>query len=166
MTDPFLLHGHGGRSPIPRRTRPRSDTLPQEFSAEPSEARTVIGMLVRSVGTLDVRTRGRSRRQIRFVWVKFVPTIGRHEHQLRGSPANCLLMLAVGSSLQVEPVASLCAVAVNAGSRLVIINRDPAPYDHLAVEVIREPIGTAVPRICATLSAASQAPQERGRVAA
>ncbi|OJF14354.1 SIR2 family NAD-dependent protein deacylase [Couchioplanes caeruleus] len=62
------------------------------------------------------------------------------------------LMLVVGSSLLVEPVASLCAVAVNAGSRLVIVNRDPTPYDDLATAVIREPIGTAVPRICAALA--------------
>ncbi len=91
------------------------------------------------------------------------PTMVSHAERI---VANSLLMLAVGSSLQVEPVASLCAVAVNAGGRLVIINRDPTPYDHLAVEVIREPIGTAVPRICATLGAAAQAPQERGGVAA
>ena len=65
---------------------------------------------------------------------------------------NSGLLLAVGSSLQVEPVASLCAVAVNAGQRLVIVNRDPTPYDRLAAEVIREPIGAALPRICATLA--------------
>ncbi len=68
--------------------------------------------------------------------------------------AHTGLMLAVGSSLQVEPVASLCAVAVNAGHRLVIVNRDPTPYDDLAVEVIREPIGSALPRICAALGKA------------
>ncbi|MEV4642258.1 Sir2 family NAD-dependent protein deacetylase [Actinoplanes sp. NPDC049548] len=62
------------------------------------------------------------------------------------------LMLVVGSSLQVEPVASLCAVAVNGGNRLVIVNRDPTPYDSLATAVVREPIGTVVPRICAALS--------------
>ena len=66
--------------------------------------------------------------------------------------AHSELMLAVGTSLQVEPVASLCAVAVNAGHPLVIVNRDPTPYDDLAVEVIREPIGEALPRICAALS--------------
>jgi NAD-dependent deacetylase len=64
------------------------------------------------------------------------------------------LMLAIGSSLQVEPAASLCAVAVNAGAHLVIVNRDPTPYDDLAVEVVREPIGTAVPRITAQLTGA------------
>jgi NAD-dependent deacetylase len=67
--------------------------------------------------------------------------------------AHSGLMLAVGTSLRVEPVASLCAVAVNAGNRLVIVNRDPTPYDDIADEVIREPIGTALPSIVAELSA-------------
>jgi NAD-dependent deacetylase len=71
--------------------------------------------------------------------------------------ANAQLMLAVGTSLQVEPVASLCAVAVNAGHRLVIVNRDPTPYDDLAVAVIREPIGEALPRICAALGGITRA---------
>jgi NAD-dependent deacetylase len=75
-------------------------------------------------------------------------TMARAEKVVRASQ----LMLAIGSSLQVEPAASLCAVAVNAGARLVIVNRDPTPYDHLADEVVREPIGTAVPRIVAALT--------------
>ncbi len=60
---------------------------------------------------------------------------------------DCDLMLAVGSTLTVEPAASLCAIAAEAGVRLVIVNRDPTPYDALATAVIREPIGQAVPRI-------------------
>ncbi len=68
--------------------------------------------------------------------------------------ANAQLMLVVGSSLQVEPVASLCAVAVNAGNRLVIVNRDPTSYDDIALDVIREPIGVSLPRICAAISGA------------
>ncbi|MCW2916586.1 MAG: NAD-dependent deacetylase [Actinomycetia bacterium] len=67
------------------------------------------------------------------------------------------LFLAVGSSLMVEPAAGLCAAAVESGATLVIVNRDPTPYDHLATEVIREPIGTAVPRICAALVAQAAA---------
>ncbi|GAA0951503.1 SIR2 family NAD-dependent protein deacylase [Virgisporangium aurantiacum] len=65
--------------------------------------------------------------------------------------AHSGLLVAVGTSLQVEPVASLCAVAVNAGNRLVIVNRDPTPYDAIADEVIREPIGEALPRIASLL---------------
>ena len=58
---------------------------------------------------------------------------------------SCDLFLAIGSTLTVEPAASLCALAAGAGAALVIVNRDPTPYDGLAAEVIREPIGTAVP---------------------
>lgn len=62
------------------------------------------------------------------------------------------VFLAIGSSLRVEPAAALCAVAVRAGARLVIVNRDPTPYDELAAEKITEPIGTAVPRLCKELA--------------
>jgi len=34
---------------------------------------------------------------------------------------------------------------------VVIVNADATPYDGLAAEVIREPIGTAVPRIAGQL---------------
>ncbi|GAA3123010.1 NAD-dependent protein deacetylase [Planomonospora alba] len=64
----------------------------------------------------------------------------------------CEVFLAVGTSLQVQPAASLVRVAVDAGARLVIVNGEPTPYDHLADEVIDEPIGVAVPRLCASLS--------------
>jgi NAD-dependent deacetylase len=57
------------------------------------------------------------------------------------------LLLAVGSSLQVEPAASLCRVAVERGADLVIVNRDPTPYDDLASDVIRDEITEAVPAI-------------------
>jgi NAD-dependent deacetylase len=57
------------------------------------------------------------------------------------------LFLAIGSTLTVEPAASLCAVAVRAGAPLVIVNRDPTPYDSLAIAIIREPISLAVPGI-------------------
>jgi NAD-dependent deacetylase len=32
----------------------------------------------------------------------------------------------------------------DAGARLVIVNAEPTPYDDMADEVIREPIGTAL----------------------
>ena len=57
------------------------------------------------------------------------------------------LFLAVGSTLTVEPAASLCAVAAEAGARLIIVNRDPTPYDRLATAVISQPIGEVVPDI-------------------
>jgi NAD-dependent deacetylase len=69
----------------------------------------------------------------------------------------CDLFLAIGSTLTVEPAASLCRVAVEGGARLVIINRDPTPYDGDAIAVIRDPIGEAVPRIAGQLLATSPA---------
>ena len=69
----------------------------------------------------------------------------------------CDLFLAIGSTLIVEPAASLCGIAAQAGGSLVIINRDPTPYDHAATTVIRDPIGQAVPRLVDQLIAASRA---------
>jgi NAD-dependent deacetylase len=63
------------------------------------------------------------------------------------------LFLAVGSTLTVEPAASLCAVAVRAGAPLVIVNRDPTPYDEIATAIVREPISAAVPAIVDALLA-------------
>lgn len=55
-------------------------------------------------------------------------------------------------------MAGLCAAAVEGGATLVIVNRDETPYDDLATEIIREPIGTAVPRLCAALAERRTAP--------
>jgi NAD-dependent deacetylase len=71
--------------------------------------------------------------------------------------AGCDLMLAIGSTLTVEPAASLCAIAAGAGAALLIVNRDPTPYDRAATAVIRDPIGTAVPQVADQLLAASRA---------
>ena len=60
---------------------------------------------------------------------------------------TCDLLLAVGTTLTVEPAGSLCASAVGAGATLVIINRDSTPYDGIATEIIRDPLGEALPRI-------------------
>jgi NAD-dependent deacetylase len=42
------------------------------------------------------------------------------------------LLLVVGSSLEVHPVAGLPAETVSAGGGLAIVNRGPTPFDHLA----------------------------------
>ena len=64
------------------------------------------------------------------------------------------IFLAIGTSLQVQPAASMCEVAVAHGADLVIVNNEPTPYDYLATEVVRDPIAEAVPRIVAELIAA------------
>ncbi|MEU6289149.1 NAD-dependent deacetylase [Streptomyces sp. NPDC015140] len=59
----------------------------------------------------------------------------------------CQVFVAVGTSLQVQPAAGLAGVAADHGARLVIVNAEPTPYDDMAAEVVREPIGTALPEL-------------------
>lgn len=61
------------------------------------------------------------------------------------------VLFAVGTSLRVYPAAGLVALAADAGARLVIVNAEPTPYDDVADEVVREPIGTALPRLLGQL---------------
>jgi NAD-dependent SIR2 family protein deacetylase len=66
---------------------------------------------------------------------------------------DCDLLLAVGTTLTVEPAGSLCASAVGAGSTLVIVNWGRTPYDGIATEIIRDPLSEALPRIARHLLA-------------
>lgn len=59
------------------------------------------------------------------------------------------LLLAIGTSLQVYPVASLVPLAKAAGARVVIVNAEPTPFDQIADAVIRSPIGDALTQIIA-----------------
>ncbi|MBH5337704.1 NAD-dependent deacetylase [Streptomyces pactum] len=59
----------------------------------------------------------------------------------------CEIFIAVGTSLQVHPAAGLAGLAAEHGARLIIVNAEPTPYDPLAAEVVREPIGTALPAL-------------------
>ncbi|MER6130098.1 SIR2 family transcriptional regulator, partial [Streptomyces sp. NPDC001795] len=47
--------------------------------------------------------------------------------------------------------AGLAGVATDHGARLIIVNAEPTPYDDRADEVIREPIGTALPALLRAL---------------
>lgn len=59
----------------------------------------------------------------------------------------CHVFIAVGTSLQVQPAAGLAGIAADHDARVVIVNAEPTPYDDRADEVVREPIGTALPRL-------------------
>ena len=65
------------------------------------------------------------------------------------------LLIAIGTSLQVYPVAGVVPAAKEAGARLVIVNAEPTPFDEIANAVIREPIGVALPALCGTLPTAN-----------
>ncbi len=58
------------------------------------------------------------------------------------------LLMAVGTSLQVYPVAGAVPAAKQSGARLVIVNAEPTPFDGMASAVLRAPIGTVLPVIC------------------
>jgi NAD-dependent deacetylase len=58
------------------------------------------------------------------------------------------VLLAVGSTLQVFPAASVVPVAHDAGARVVILNNQPTPMDSLADVLMRGPIGELLPQLC------------------
>jgi len=60
---------------------------------------------------------------------------------------SCDLMFVLGSSLQVEPAASIPRLAQHHGARVVIINRDPTPQDGSAAAVFHEGIGATLTEI-------------------
>lgn len=68
------------------------------------------------------------------------------------------VFLAIGSSLVVEPAASLPRAAKEAGARLIIINRDATPLDPRADAVIHQPIGEALAAINAEMRGLYPAP--------
>ena len=62
---------------------------------------------------------------------------------------NADLLLAIGSSLQVYPIASAVPAARRAGARVVIVNAEPTPFDDVADAVLRGRIGEVLPAVCA-----------------
>ena len=59
------------------------------------------------------------------------------------------VLLAIGSTLQVYPVAGVVPRARGAGARLVLLNKKPTPQGSLADALLAGPIGEQLPAICA-----------------
>ncbi len=57
------------------------------------------------------------------------------------------LFFAIGSSLQVYPIAGAVETASAAGARIVILNAEQTPFDGMADALFRDPIGTVLPRL-------------------
>lgn len=66
-----------------------------------------------------------------------------------GAAMRADLLLAIGTSLQVYPVAGVVPLAKRSGARIVILNAQPTPFDGLADSVLRQPIGEILPALCA-----------------
>jgi len=61
--------------------------------------------------------------------------------------AEADLFLAVGSTLQVYPVAGALPLARGAGARIVIVNAEPTQFDDIAGAVFRESISKVLPEL-------------------
>lgn len=57
------------------------------------------------------------------------------------------LILAIGSSLTVHPVAGLVPYAYGHSAQVIIVNASETPYDYLAVAVVRDPIAEVLPQL-------------------
>lgn len=60
---------------------------------------------------------------------------------------DCDLLLAIGSTLAVYPVAGVVPLAKRGGARIVILNAEPTEMDELADAVLRGSISEILPRI-------------------
>src|SRR6266851_7087648 len=77
------------------------------------------------------------------------------ERALR-SAGDADLFLAVGTSLQVYPVAGALDIARSAGAKIVIVNAQPTPFDGIAEAVFHESISEVLPAIISTPGNASR----------
>ncbi len=60
---------------------------------------------------------------------------------------SCDLLLAIGTSLAVYPIAGVVPLARDCGARIVIVNEGPTEMDHLAHALLRGRIGEILPRL-------------------
>jgi NAD-dependent deacetylase len=67
--------------------------------------------------------------------------------QAMQAAAEADLFLAVGTSLQVYPVAGTVELARSAGARIVIVNAQPTPFDGVADAVFNDSISAVLPQL-------------------
>lgn len=61
--------------------------------------------------------------------------------------SGCDLFLMIGSSLKVEPAASIPKMAYQAGAKLIFINRTETPWDTIASIIFREDAGDVLSQV-------------------
>jgi NAD-dependent deacetylase len=69
--------------------------------------------------------------------------------------AEADLFIAIGTTLQVYPIAGAVDLAHSAGARIVIVNAQPTPYDGVADAVFHESISAVLPEITSGREATS-----------
>ncbi|HUP74746.1 MAG TPA: Sir2 family NAD-dependent protein deacetylase [Acidimicrobiales bacterium] len=60
---------------------------------------------------------------------------------------SCDLLIAVGTSLAVVPIAYVVPIAARHGAPVIILNAEPTPYDDIATVLVSAGISEALPRI-------------------
>ena len=77
--------------------------------------------------------------------------------------AACDLLLAIGSTLSVYPVAAMVPTARQAGASVVIVNAEPTEMDDLADVVVRGSISEVLPTIVGGMKAQAARPEALDR---
>jgi NAD-dependent protein deacetylase/lipoamidase len=78
--------------------------------------------------------------------VNFGDPLPQKELELADQHARqCDLMLVLGSSLMVNPAASLVGLALRSGARVVLANRGKTPYDEVVTLRVWTGIGEVIP---------------------
>jgi NAD-dependent deacetylase len=73
-----------------------------------------------------------------------------HDDLVRAEIAaqNCDLMIAIGTTLAVYPIAAVVPAAKRTGARVVIVNAEPTEMDEIADVVLRHSISEVLPLLC------------------
>jgi NAD-dependent deacetylase len=77
------------------------------------------------------------------------PLVPRVIDRAMRAAADADLLLAVGSTLQVYPIAAIVPGAKAAGAALIIVNRDPTPFDDIADVTLDGSISDVLPSLVA-----------------
>ena len=88
--------------------------------------------------------RGNSKVGHHLFWANLVP---EDLAQAEEAAQRCDLLLAVGSTLSVYPVAGLVPLAKQSGAKIVIVNGEPTAMDSLADAVLYGGIGELLPSL-------------------
>jgi NAD-dependent deacetylase len=75
--------------------------------------------------------------------------VARDLRRAEDAANTCDLMLAIGTTLGVYPIAAVVPIAKQAGARVVILNAQPTEMDELADAVLRGGIADLLPRLVA-----------------
>ena len=77
-----------------------------------------------------------------------------HRAMRAAAEADCLV--AVGTSLQVYPIAAAVPAARSAGSALIIVNAQPTPFDEIADVTLEGSISEVLPALFEGLEGSAQ----------